>query len=295
MLEFHNFVKNNPAFRQFSIDELLFMAYDCPVEVSPFDYCADKNYFCYITKGEAKWKTPKQEYIFKVGDGAFFTKAVHRMYKKLDEEFCALIIFMPNDFIGSVLKGHLHPDQNNSELKPADSVIPLNFDRTLMDYFNSVLNYFTLASPPSKDLLGLKFRELIINIVTQNHNPALTSYFIETSFNEKIPLERVMEKNFIFNISLEDFAKLSGRSLATFKRDFSKKYATTPGKWLKNKRLEYAKYLLETTKLTISEIIFDVGFENTSHFIKSFKGKYHQTPHKFRQSLPSRRVLASKI
>lgn len=285
VLEFYNFVKDNPSFRQFSIDELLFMAYDCPIDVSPFDYCADRNYFCYITKGMAKWKTPKQEYLFKVGDGAFFTKGIHRMFKKLNEDFCALIIFMPNEFIGSVVKGHLPSDQDTHQLKPADSVIPLHLDRTLLDYFNSVLNYFSLASPPSKDLLGIKFRELIINIVTQNHNPALASYFIETSSNAKIPLERVMEENFVFNVSLKDFAKLSGRSLATFNRDFFKKFDITPGKWLKNKRLEYAKYLLETTDLTIREITFDAGFENTSHFVRVFKEKYHQTPHKLRQLL----------
>jgi len=285
MLEFHNFVKDNPAFRQFSVDELLFMAYDCPIEVSPFDYCANKNYFCYITKGSAKWKTPKQEYILKVGDGAFFTKGIHRMFKKLNEEFCALIIFIPNEFIGSVVKGHLPSDKSKGHLKHTDSVIPLNLDRTLLDYFNSVLNFFSLASPPSKDLLGIKFRELIVNIITQNHNPALTSYFIETSFNDKIPLERVMEKNFIFNISLKDFAKLSGRSLAKFNRDFSKKFGSSPGKWLKNKRLEYGKYLLETTDLTINEITIDSGFENTSHFIRVFKEKYKQPPLKYRRLL----------
>lgn len=285
MLDFYNFVKDNPVFRQFSVDELLFTAYDCPIEVSPLDYWVDKNYFCYITKGGAKWKTPKQEYLFKVGDAAFLTKGAHRVFKILNGEFCALLIFMPDEFIRSVVKGHLHSNKIKRLSQHQDTVIPLHLDRTLTDYFISVLNYFSLASVPSKDLLGIKFRELIINIVTQNHNPALTSYFIETSNNAKIPLERVMEENFVFNLSMRDFAKLSGRSLATFNRDFSKIFGTSPGKWLKNKRLEYSKFLLETTNLNINEITIDAGFENTSHFVRVFKEKYRQPPLKFRRSL----------
>ncbi|MGB5371837.1 MAG: AraC family transcriptional regulator [Flavobacteriaceae bacterium] len=285
MLDFYNFVKDNPVFRQFSVDELLFTAYDCPIEVSPLDYWVDKNYFCYITKGGAKWKTPKQEYLFKVGDAAFLTKGAHRVFKILNGEFCALLIFMPDEFIRSVVKGHLYSNKIKRLSQHQDTVIPLHLDRTLTDYFISVLNYFSLASVPSKDLLGIKFRELIINIVTQNHNPALTSYFIETSNNAKIPLERVMEENFVFNLSMRDFAKLSGRSLATFNRDFSKIFGTSPGKWLKNKRLEYSKFLLETTNLNINEITIDAGFENTSHFVRVFKEKYRQPPLKFRRSL----------
>jgi hypothetical protein len=38
----------------------------------------------------------------------------------------------------------------------------------------------------------------------------------------KIDLADYMEKNFMFNLPLEKFAYLTGRSLTTFKRDFSK-------------------------------------------------------------------------
>ena len=43
-------------------------------------------------------------------------------------------------------------------------------------------------------------------------------------FNEpfKIDLEAYMNMNYTFNVPMEKFAKLTGRSLATFKRDFKK-------------------------------------------------------------------------
>ncbi len=42
----------------------------------------------------------------------------------------------------------------------------------------------------------------------------------------------------MFNMSLEKFGYLTGRSLTTFKRDFFKTFKTTPQRWLTQKRLE---------------------------------------------------------
>lgn len=87
----------------------------------------------------------------------------------------------------------------------------------------------------------------------------------------KIDIEKVMLENFLYNLKIEEFAKISGRSLSSFKRDFQNIYNTTPSKWIKSKRLEYAKQLLVESDLNINQICYDSGFINSSHFIKSFK------------------------
>ena len=46
----------------------------------------------------------------------------------------------------------------------------------------------------------------------------------------------------MFNLPLQKFGYLTGRSLTTFKRDFSKAFSTTPQRWLTQKRLELAHY-----------------------------------------------------
>lgn len=97
-----------------------------------------------------------------------------------------------------------------------------------------------------------------------------------------IDMERVMAENFLYNLKIEEFAKLCGRSLSAFKRDFKKIYKTTPSKWIKSKRLEHAKFLLIESKLNINQISYDCGFINASHFIKSFKEKYQLPPHQYR-------------
>ena len=97
-------------------------------------------------------------------------------------------------------------------------------------------------------------------------------------------LETVMSENFLYNLKVDEFAKLCGRSLSAFKRDFKNTFNTSPSRWIKTKRLEHAKKLLNESNLNINEICYDCGYINSSHFIKSFKEKYNIPPHKYRSN-----------
>jgi len=92
-----------------------------------------------------------------------------------------------------------------------------------------------------------------------------------------------MEANFFINLSLVEFARLCGRSLSAFKAEFKNIFQITPGKWLLEKRLEYSRYMLETSPMSIDEICMVSGFENRSHFNRAFKSKYHETAGKINQ------------
>jgi AraC-like DNA-binding protein len=87
-----------------------------------------------------------------------------------------------------------------------------------------------------------------------------------------------MTENYRYNLKLEQFARLSNRSLSSFKRDFQDIFHTTPGKWLLEKRLLHAMNLLCNMNKTISEAAFESGFETTSHFSRSFKEKFGVAP-----------------
>ena len=71
-----------------------------------------------------------------------------------------------------------------------------------------------------------------------------------------------MEDNFCYNLSLEQYAQLCNRSLSAFKRDFSKVFNTTPGKWIATRRLEHANMLLRSSEKSVGEVAFESGFEN---------------------------------
>jgi AraC-like DNA-binding protein len=82
-------------------------------------------------------------------------------------------------------------------------------------------------------------------------------------------------------ISLSDQLKLSTRQTQRF---IMKKYGV-PFSILKNQsRLSHAAMLLTTTKLSLDEICFQVGYRNCSFFSRSFKQCYNMTPVYYRKS-----------
>ena len=82
----------------------------------------------------------------------------------------------------------------------------------------------------------------------------------------------------MYELSMEEIASYTGRSLATFKRDFAKISDLTPKKWLIKRRLEAAHELIQTGKKKVSEVCFEVGFKNLSHFSKIYKEAYGAAP-----------------
>jgi len=96
-----------------------------------------------------------------------------------------------------------------------------------------------------------------------------------------------MSNNYLYNLKLEEFASLCGMSLSTFKREFKKHYNETPSRWLKSKRLGYSKKLLLESELNINQVCYESGFINTSHFVKSFKEKYEESPYQYRKNYRS--------
>jgi len=146
----------------------------------------------------------------------------------------------------------------------------------LKDYFLSVLPYIELGKNLSTTLASIKVNEAIALLLEMR--PDLKSFLFDFSDPHKQNLEEFMLKNFHHNAPIKHFARLSGRSLTSFKRDFAETFKTSPGTWLKNKRLSEAYYLIKKKSQNPRDIYLDLGFENLSHFYTSFKQKYGHTP-----------------
>ena len=104
-----------------------------------------------------------------------------------------------------------------------------------------MIPYFENPQALTDKLAQLKTLELIELLLRDDRMQNILFNFQE---DFKLDLEAYMNKNYMHNIPLEQFAQLTGRSISTFKRDFQNIYDTTPNKWLLKKRLELAHYLV---------------------------------------------------
>jgi AraC-like DNA-binding protein len=264
------------------VDELLFTEFNCPMDEEKSNIWWHNNFFVHVLTGETVLRTPKREYLLKTGDSAFAKKGSVITHNNLQEEFCELLVFVPDDFIKTVVQKYNVSMSGYRHDAMSDTVIPLTSDKVLVSYFQSLLTHFLPEAPPPGPLLKLKFEELLLNILSNKGYEELKGYFSELCRSSRTSIREIMELNFFSTLSLNEFARLCARSLSAFKREFEQLYRTTPGKWLLERRLEYGHYLLETTDLNLDDICFESGFTNRSHFIRAFKKRYGSSPGKMK-------------
>ncbi|MBV8327467.1 AraC family transcriptional regulator [Chryseobacterium sp.] len=133
-----------------------------------------------------------------------------------------------------------------------------------------------LSNPDSKELIRLKQKEALL--LMMSYDPDLAHVLFDFSDPYKIDIESFMNKNFHFNVKVERFAYLTGRSLSAFKRDFQKCFGLPPRQWLQIRRLKEAHTLLSQNGNSVSDIYLDLGFENLSHFSFAFKKQFGYPP-----------------
>lgn len=284
MFDLLEFVSSNRIFKQFKINDLLFLEYKCVADQAAVKVWSKYNYFLYVVRGKKIWQSSRAKYCVQAGEAIFVKKGANIIHQFFEEGFCSLMIFVPDHFISNVIKESVGPVPKCT-VDNTDTVTCLHLDEVLSAYFLSVLSYFAKGEQPPGNLLEIKFKELILDLMLSPHNASLCSYFKSLCDQSKISIREIMESNFIYNMKLEEFAYLSGRSLSSFKKDFINTFNCSPGKWLLKRRLEHAKYLLELTDKNINELTFETGFENASHFIRIFKKTYGITPLQLKKSI----------
>jgi AraC-like DNA-binding protein len=284
MLNLFSALKNSSQYRKMEVSELLFVEYTCMMEETKFGIWSANNYFAFITSGKKMWRTIHHSYEVNEGDIIFVKKGANLTHQFFDDEFCAIFIFIPDEFIKVFLKRNpVLLDTPQKDLSRQDAVIRVRSDELLESYYHSIQSYLLLPKNPNTRLLKHKFEELLLSLFSDNKHQDLTDYFVSLCQNREYHMSRVMEDNYAYNLKLEEYAQLCHMSLSAFKKSFKQYYDTTPAVWLKQRKLNLACRLVLGSDLNISQISFDCGFEDTSHFIRVFKEKHHLTPLQFRQ------------
>jgi AraC family transcriptional regulator, exoenzyme S synthesis regulatory protein ExsA len=163
------------------------------------------------------------------------------------------------------------------------AITKLDPDPLLDQYLQSLKPYLHLTGIEQENFLSLKNRELLL--IALKLNPDLKNELFDFRDPDKIDLELFMHQNFRFNVSMQRFGYLTGRSLTSFKRDFEKIFNKAPGRWLLEKRLQEAYFLMEKKGEKPSDVYHEVGFEDLSHFSYAFKKMYGVSPNQLKRKI----------
>ncbi|OCX52062.1 hypothetical protein BEL04_11185 [Mucilaginibacter sp. PPCGB 2223] len=151
-------------------------------------------------------------------------------------------------------------------------------------FIDSLAFYFENPGLVNSELLLLKIKELIL-LLLQTKNAATIAELITNLFSPRqANLKDVIQHHLYADFSMNELAQLAGLSLSSFKRAFKNIYQDTPANYLRAKKMEKAIELLKQSDYSVSEICFQTGFSDASHFTKVFKKHTRQTPLAFRNA-----------
>ena len=155
----------------------------------------------------------------------------------------------------------MYESENIEELKDIKVMFSRRYDLYKFKHIEELENYL---------------KEIVAVICSGKENIKRKSKIVEE-------IVHYVEDNYYKNISLRELAE--NKYFVNYSycsRLFSQETGMTFSKYLIQYRLEKAKHYLENKDMKISFIAFEVGYNDVSHFIQSFKKNYGLTPEEYR-------------
>lgn len=233
----------------------------------------------YVYSGEMILDNGRERIRVGKGECVFIPRDHHiTMYKRPceGERYCGIFMMFTRRFLREMYGKSEFRKVSAATPKLAAEVAKLAKTVELASLFASMTPYFDPEVKPKEDLMNLKLQEGLLALLHIDERFAPTLF----DFNEpwKIDIMEFMNENYMYEFSMEELAHYTGRSLATFKRDFKKISDLTPEKWLIRKRLEAAYAMMKNGGKKVVDVYAEVGFKNPSHFSTAFKKQYGVSP-----------------
>lgn len=250
----------------------------------PFEdvICHDKaefHFMMYVVSGKLTVTENEKEYEISKGQSVFVRRD-HRVsftkYAFEDEPFQSVTIKFSRNSMRKYYQTY-KIDNNLKNIQPLKSSVRIMEKSPYLDsLFLSFLPFFETETAPNEEFIDQKMNEGITTLLSLDKGfyPAIFD-FVE---QWKIDILDFLNENYTYDLTMEEIASYTGRSLATFKRDFAKISDLTPQRWITEKRLQRAYDFLKEGKVKVNDVCYNVGFKNRSHFSLAFKKHFGYSP-----------------
>ncbi len=277
--------KSNPdIFTQLTLKDQLFCYYECPQKEQILQLYSNHNQLTFTISGKRILQHGDKKWVLSADQGFLVKRGA--FHQELPDDFAdwkVLVLYLKDNYLKHIFEEFRQDLRlNNLPEVSVDMVQQFKLNNQIRNSYESLLPYFKKTQLLPDTIFEGKFKELLFNIITHPENSHILAYINQITGDYVIPIWEVMEANYFYDLKISEFAEIANRSTSTFRRDFEEHYGSTPGKWLTNKRLDKAKLFLSSSVKPISEITFDCGFKNVSHFSRIFKDKFSLSPTEYR-------------
>jgi len=243
-------------------------------DIACFFYIVQGNYEAVESNGKFRI-TAKEALLKKCGN------YIARFFGSEQSNECeAVAVYLYPDLLQELYKNKL-PEF----LKQSDKIIPpskIVADDMIEKYMSNLFDYFDNPEIVDEELALHKVKELVMLLLRSEQYESVQQFLSELFSPGVLSFQSVIENNLYSGLSLEELAFVCNKSLSSFKREFNRVYKKSPAKYIKNRKLEKAAQLLNSTDEAISNIAYDCGFQDVTTFSATFHEKYVVAPSKYR-------------
>lgn len=238
-----------------------------------------EHFLVYIYSGEYHLEEGNRKIIIRSGECAFLRRDNRVNMTKMPKggkPFQGIFMMFKRSFLRDVYQKTDHKNLPFDIEKHRQSIIKLPETPDIKGLFLSMMPYFNSSVKPMEEMMNLKQLEGIYSLLNIDKRFYATLF----DFTEpwKIDILDFLNENYMCELSMEEIASFTGRSLSTFKRDFKKISDLSPQKWIIQRRLQEAYDLIKKDGKRVTDVYIKVGFKNLSHFSTAFKKQYGFSP-----------------
>jgi len=257
--------------------------------------------FHLVTHGNCLLSVDGKSIELEKGDIAIFPKGLAHQIKDREDAVCragrevvAEIQEGKTPFAGQVAKTHLicgHYEMDRELSHPIFENLPgfLIIKSSEYGRFDLIHSIFELIveelenKQPGHQTISLRFAEILfISIIRHyylNQAKDAVNLFKDEAIYQSVDL---IHKQLASTLNIENLARQAGLSRTLFINRFKSAVGETPLKYITNWRMTKAKYLLNSTDMTLTEIGEKIGYPTESSFNRAFKQNCQVSPGRFR-------------
>ena len=199
IIDVYEYFKKHPKYNKLVGDNYLFVEYKCPINVEEYQLWTDSHLITYVINGRKDWISAEKTYEIEGGDALFVSKGVYATKQYFEVDYCVILFFLNDDFIKQFINENNLFNQKNAE-KEHDQIFKIDVDGTIDALIHSVFNYLKQGRDIPRNLVELKFKELLFNIILNPRNHKLKSYLSALNQSGKTDLEYTMLKNYQYDL-----------------------------------------------------------------------------------------------
>ncbi|AIQ72545.1 MULTISPECIES: AraC family transcriptional regulator [Paenibacillus] len=248
--------------------------------------------FFMLLEGEILFQVDTEYFPLRAGEAVFIESGdIHAAYVLNEDtpcKFCALV-FLP-DLLASaqydtIQQNAILPLQEKRQSFPRHITPAIPWQQELLHHLKQMMEAYANKMPGFETFMKGTLLIMLSKITAEGRfeNRSQSDDADTTKINRLKKVILYIQDNYQEPIRTRDLSELIPMSEGQFCRFFKMMTRKTPVDYINSYRIRQAADLLQQSERKISDIAFEVGFDNVSYFIKVFRKAMKCSPSEFRK------------